>query len=107
MITAEQAKTEHYFHVSGQCSLTMGKRGRIIIEYLLYRRNGQFRQWHNGGWRLPLKRGMYEYGEINNASADKFHLEKDCAVLQEAKRIRELDDIEVGDLVEAKYTVVN
>lgn len=107
MITAAQAETEHYFHVDGQCKLTLGTRGRIILEYLVYRRNGQFRKWHGGGWRLPLKRGMYEYGEVTSDSADRFHLEKDCRVLAEAKRIRELDSIEIGDLVEAKFSVTN
>lgn len=107
MISQKQAETKHAFHINGVCKLTLGTRGRLIIFTPVYHSNGKIKTWHDGGWRLPIKRGLYEHGEINNTTADRFHLEEECQVLAEAKRIRELDAIELGDLIEAKYTVTN
>lgn len=106
-VSARQAEHESKFHVDGECYLEIGLRGRVQLKFMLYRANGAFRKLPNNGWRRPLKRGLYSYGEITDKNADKWHAEMNCAAVKEAERIREFTMPQLMDLARARHTVFN
>lgn len=82
MITKSQAEnlghgnTVHY----GRCSCYIGPRGSVTLNVTAYRVNGKCKTWKTrpDEFRLPLKRGLYEYADMTNYTADSFHLPADC-----------------------------
>ena len=107
MITREQAQTGNYFHIEGQCNVTIGARGRVKVDFMLYRKNGRLTEKKRSGvWRLPLKRGMYEFYEINESNLNEFHLESECEALQEAQHLRALPITELVHMSRIGYAGV-
>lgn len=85
MISKEQALTEHEFH-SG-CTKTVGPRGGVTFRPFILRRNGQTQTWKRrpDNWRIPVKRGMYEFGAITQADAALFVIRAECPVCSDVK----------------------
>lgn len=81
-ITKQQATTERWFHYSPRCELRAGHTGlakdRPTIER--WKANGACQTWKTrpDEFRLPLKHGMYAYGELTDRNAHEFHLEGEC-----------------------------
>lgn len=86
-ITYEQAMTEQRFHEDG-CSVTYGKTGKAQPKVTMreWRRNGATQTWKTrpGAFRIPVKRGMYEYGAIYEN--EHVHVAHECPALLEADR---------------------
>lgn len=107
MITPQQAESEDFFHVEGHCNVSIGQRGRVKLDFILYRRNGAFREWkRTGKWRVPLKHGMYEYAEITEDNANEWHVESECEALKEAQYLRRLPISELVGLNRTGYAGV-
>lgn len=83
MITKDQALTENDFHF-GTCAETIGPRGGKTIQQTRARRNGKTQVWKTrpNDFRVPIKHGLYAYGEITQQNADQFHTAKDCPLNQ-------------------------
>lgn len=69
-------------HYTGKadCARHVGKRGGIK-EYVTHARpNGKCQTWKRDPlrFRLPVKHGMYDYGEITQDNAGDWHLASDC-----------------------------
>lgn len=79
MVTKEQALKCSEFHTCG-CSRTVGKRGGIKEAISRWRRNGATQTWktRTDAFRIPVKKGIAGYGEINNRNAQWFHAAEDC-----------------------------
>lgn len=86
MITKEQATNEanRYFHYTGkqQCSKSVGKRGGVTTSTVVARRNGATQVWKTrpDEFRIPVKHGLYEYGEITHQNASDWHLAMECEI---------------------------
>lgn len=68
MITKEQALTAQRFHA---------REGQSCI---LWRRNGRTQTWvtRPAEFRVPVKHGLYRYGQLTELEAQHFHTEDDC-----------------------------
>lgn len=79
MVTKAEALTAHSFHW-GNCTRAVGKRGGITEHVCEYRRNGKTQTWKRDAnrWRVPVKRGLYEYGDITPERAHEWHTPEDC-----------------------------
>lgn len=94
MVTQEQAvsagSTRAEFHFTGrhQCTRTVGPRGGITERITVARVNGACRTWARDPqrFRLPVKHGLYEYGEIADYNAGNWHRAEDCP-LNAASRV--------------------
>jgi hypothetical protein len=75
MVTKEQVTTDikSHFHY-GECRLSVG---------VAYRRSGQTKTWKTrpNDFRVPVKFGLYEAGEITQDNAHLFHIGEDCPLL--------------------------
>jgi hypothetical protein len=80
MLTKEQALTAHEFHAG--CTKTVGPRGDVRCKPYILRRNGETQTWKTrpANWRIPVKRGMYEFGSITQDDADLFVIRAECPV---------------------------
>lgn len=82
MITKEQAVTCDTFHYTGrhQCSRIIGSRGGITEHITRCRRSGKTQVWKRDAkrFRVPVKYGMYESGEITQDNAIDWHIESEC-----------------------------
>jgi hypothetical protein len=80
MITKEQALTECEFHAG--CQKIVGPRGGVTFKPSIFRRNGQTQTWKTrpDNWRIPVKRGLYEYGAITHDDADLFVVRAECPI---------------------------
>ena len=89
MITKTQALTTQEFHAEfpGGCSQKTGPEGGIKVIQEVWRRNGKTQTWKTrpSEWRIPVKHGLYDYGNIRDYDADKFHTTEDCPLNQENK----------------------
>lgn len=77
MITIEQAKALHrtmviHDEVSRPCSSPQGP--------FKWRVNGRVQFWVRSPerFRIPVKHGLYEYGQITEGASPMLHLEQDC-----------------------------
>lgn len=70
MISYRQALTADVFHESHEPG------GKIYT----WRRNGRTQTWKTrpGEFRIPVKYGLYSYGQIRDTEARDFHTEADC-----------------------------
>ena len=84
MITKEQALTATLFHENG-CSRTVGPRGGVMVSMHPWRRNGKTQTWKTrpDDFRVPIKRGLYDYGYLTHNNASSFHTNADCPLFQE------------------------
>jgi len=78
------------------CTNVFGSRGGVKTNRVIARPNGRCQTWKTrpNDFRLPVKHGMYEYGEITQDNADCFHLASDCpaeAELEAYHRQNEID----------------
>jgi len=85
MITKQQAMSaqNQIIHYTGKfgCSKIIGPNGGETIKVVRVRKNGKCQTWKTrpNEFRLPVKYGLYEYGEINERNCSDFHLAADCA----------------------------
>lgn len=81
MISAEQANTTQYFHhgfygpgglISDKACISDGRVG--------WRRNGRTQTWKTrpGEFRIPVKCGLYDYGEVTHLNAAEFYTPDEC-----------------------------
>lgn len=79
MITKQQAVEAQEFHW-GNCTRAIGKRGGIKEHVTRARRNGRTQTWKRDAarWRVPIKLGLYQYGDITNDRAHEWHVPEDC-----------------------------
>ncbi len=92
MITKEQAvalgsgqlRDEIHCEVVRTCTKTVGPRGGINIRIVRVRPSGRCQTWKTrpDEFRLPVKYGLYESGEITQRNNDSFHLASDCVTNQ-------------------------
>lgn len=80
MITVQQAMTSSEFHLDNGCNGT-DKRYHV-------RRNGKTQRWKRdvNKFRIPVKHGLYTYGNIDNYSmcnAELFHTAEECPLRKE------------------------
>jgi hypothetical protein len=84
-MTKEQAMNCHHgqeIHYTGrhQCTRTVGPRGGETLTITRVRPSGRCQTWKTRptAFRLPVKYGMYEHGEITHGNCDDFHLASEC-----------------------------
>ena len=79
MITHEQATEANEFHANG-CTRKIGPRGGERVTVDRFRRNGRTQLWvtRPEDFRIPVKFGMYGYGQITHRDALMFHTASDC-----------------------------
>ena len=75
MITKEQAIGEIEFHY-GSCQRRHGPKGGVTMHQIVFKRNGQTKTWVRNPeeFRVPIKRGLREYGYITHTNAHEFHV---------------------------------
>jgi hypothetical protein len=82
MVTKEQALTGDQFHYTGLhgCTRTIGPRGGETVKVTRVRRSGRTKTWKTrpGHFRVPVKYGLYESGEITHENAGDWHLAEEC-----------------------------
>ena len=83
MVTKEQALTAQDFHC-GPCRRSIGPRGGVKESSEAWRRNGATKTWKTrpNEFRVPLKHGLYDYGELTDGNAHLFHTAEDCPLLK-------------------------
>ena len=84
-ITKLQAQALRYgqeLHYTGrhECQRIEGPRGGITLKLTRVRVSGATQTWKTrpAEFRVPVKHGLYESGEITHRNADCFHLVADC-----------------------------
>ena len=82
MVTKEQALTVNEFHYCGKttCHSKIGLRyGKKIVQTICHR-NGKTQTWKRDAsrFRVPVKYGLYTYGEITQDNAADWHTAEDC-----------------------------
>lgn len=85
MITKETAVSLGYrdiLHctIRKGCAVHIGPRGGQTRTVTFARVNGKCQTWvtRPGDFRLPVKHGLYESGEVTQANAAHFHRPEDC-----------------------------
>ncbi len=81
MITKLQAMESREFHF-GECSRVVGPRGGVKLTQTRLRRNGKTQTWvtRPDHFRVPIKTGFYDYGQITQDNAYHVHTLEDCNV---------------------------
>lgn len=81
MITKKQAEEAQYFHY-GDCKKIVGPRGGVKIKIEEWRRNGKTQTWKRSPekFRIPVKYGLYAYGQITEREAGQFHVASECGI---------------------------
>lgn len=71
MITKQQAINEREFHIPSS---------KDPNKCHTWRRNGSTQTWvtRPDNFRVPVKFGMYDYNQITQEDAHKFHIPADC-----------------------------
>lgn len=77
--------THNEFHY-GTCERFTGPRGGVKMDQTRVRRSGKTQTWKTrpGEFRIPVKYGMYESGEITHHNAADFHLPSECVIVDKA-----------------------
>lgn len=85
MITKQQAinlKHRQELHYTGkqECARMVGLKGGIIEKIVRVRVSGKCQTWKTrpDKFRVPVKYGLYENGEITHRNAIDFHLPSHC-----------------------------
>ena len=67
----------------GNCTRTTGPRGGVRERIVHVRRSGQNKTWKTrpDDFRVPVKHGMYDSGEIVPENVAEFHKPEDCPLL--------------------------
>ena len=84
MITKAEAIDAREFHY-GECRRTTGPRGGVTVSIETWRRSGRTQTWKTrpGEFRVPVKYGMYQSGEITERNADGFHVAGACPLAEQ------------------------
>lgn len=71
--------TDRVFHW-GNCTRVTGPRGGVKTHIVECRRTGVTKTWKTrpGEFRVPIKRGLREYGEIVPENVAQFHTPEEC-----------------------------
>lgn len=79
MIAMKQALEAQEFHYE-PCTRTVGPRGGVRISQAVWRRNGATQTWKTRPehFRIPVKYGMYDFGQIWHYDATSYHAAEDC-----------------------------
>jgi hypothetical protein len=85
MVTKEQVVAARHgdeFHFTGRsaCGKTVGPRGGEKVTVTRCRVSGSAQTWKTRPteFRLPVKYGLYESGEITHRNAGEWHRAQDC-----------------------------
>lgn len=80
MVTKEQAMTANYFHTNECKRRKPAPNGKNLDYCVVWRRNGSTQTWKTQPerFRVPIKFGLYKYGEINETNAWQFHVSTEC-----------------------------
>lgn len=89
MVTKEQALTCGEFDY-GECTQTIGPRGRFDARLEVWRRNGATKTWKTrpDDWSVPVKYGLKNHGYITPQNAADFHVPAHCP-LAAPEKVRE------------------
>lgn len=79
MVTKEEAMTCNEFHY-GECTRKVGPRGGVKERIVSCRRSGRTQTWVRDPerFRVPVKYGLYESGEVTNTNARDWHTADAC-----------------------------
>ncbi len=85
MITKDQALSANTFHYVGRCNCTrtVGPRGGVTEKVTSCRRSGATKTWKTrpDHFRVPVKYGMYESGEVTHDNASEWHTAENCPLM--------------------------
>lgn len=75
--------TSHQLLHYGKCERNVGPRGGVTSHHEVWRVNGQIKRWKRNPLRIqvPLKRGLWEYGYLDETNLEHFHLASECPCL--------------------------
>lgn len=79
MVTKEQAVTARTFH-GRNCLWIVGPRGGRRFLGEVWRRHGATQTYKRrpDAFRVPIKRGLWEYAYITESNARDFHVASEC-----------------------------
>jgi hypothetical protein len=87
MITKEQAMTlrhgqELHYTGNGMCKRTIGPRGGVKESITRVRVSGMCKTWKTRPeeFRVPIKYGLYESGELTHQNCELLHLPDECPI---------------------------
>ena len=81
-VTKDQAIVAVEFHY-GTCQNHIGVMGGKRLQQIRFRRNGKTKTWVRSPeeFRIPVKRGLREYGYITQTNAQDFHTAEQCEIV--------------------------
>ena len=84
MITKAEAMDANEFHF-GECTKTVGPHGGVKIKQIRCRRSGRTQTWvtRPADFRVPVKYGLYESGEVTHTNATQWHAASACPLNRE------------------------
>lgn len=86
MITKEQAATLRHGQVihCGKCRVETGPKGGKTFVIEQWRVSGKMQTWKRNpeAFRVPLKYGLYTFGELSQDTADQFHFADECPIIE-------------------------
>ena len=82
-VTKDQAIVAVEFHY-GTCQNHIGIHGGKTLQQIRFRRNGKTKTWVRSPleFRIPVKRGLREYGYITQTNAQDFHTAEQCEIVE-------------------------
>ena len=81
-VTKDESIVAVEFHY-GTCQNHIGIRGGKTLHQIRFRRNGKTKTWERSPleFRIPVKRGLREYGYITQTTAQDFHTAEQCEIV--------------------------
>jgi len=81
-VTKDESIVAVEFHY-GECQNHIGIRGGKTFHQIRFRRNGKTKTWitRPDEFRVPVKRGLREYGYITQTNAKDFHTAEQCEIV--------------------------
>ena len=81
-VTKDDSIVAVEFHY-GECQNQIGIRGGKTLHQIRFRRNGKTKTWVRSPleFRIPVKRGLREYGYITQTNAHEFHTAEQCEIV--------------------------
>ncbi len=80
-VTKDESIVAVEFHY-GECQRRHGPKGGERLYQIRFRRNGKTKTWVRSPdeFRIPVKRGLKEYGYITQTNAHEFHTAEQCEI---------------------------
>lgn len=105
-MTRDEALNNSDFHY-GNCTRSTGPRGGVKEHVIAVRRTGQNKTWKTRpeDFRVPVKHGMYDSGEIVPSNLAEFHLPAQCPLLDGADHKK--DEQHVGRVQSVTVPILN